>query len=512
MGKKTRTAHAIKNFAWSTVGNIANSLLGFVSRTIFIYCLGTVYLGVNGLFTNILGMLSFAELGIGSAISFSLYKPLAENDIKKIQQIINFYRTAYRVIALVVSAIGIALIPFLKYIVKGADGIDHITLIYCIFLFNTVTSYLITYKTTLLSADQRNYFITNINTVVKIITVVVQSILLLIFKNFYVYLISNAVIQLASKFYMNHFTDKMYPYIKGRNDERLPAEDKKVIIKKVKALIIHKIGGVLIHQTDNIITSAFINVVAVGLVSNFTMLISMLTNFLNSFLGSSVAGLGNIVATENHERRLSIFKNYDFLGFCFVGLSTICLYFLLSPFIVLWIGEDKLVDAATVALLCVNYYLDGMRIPLFNIKCAAGVYEQDSWIPIAQAVANVTISVVAAKYLGLKGVYLGTLISGMIPNIARPFIVCRQVFDKDTKWYFKEYIKRAVIIAAIIAVLTVIFKFITLENLLGAFVIKAILCVAVSSAVIILIYRKSDEFMYVQGTMKKMIRRMSDAD
>jgi O-antigen/teichoic acid export membrane protein len=494
------------------VGNITNSLLGFVARTIFIYCLGTVYLGVNGLFTNILGMLSFAELGIGSAISFSLYKPLAEKDEKKIQQIINFYRTAYRIIAIVVSIIGISLIPFLKYIVKGADGIDNITLIYCIFLFNTVTSYLITYKTTLLSADQRNYLITNINTVVKIITVVAQSVLLVIFKNFYVYLISNAVIQLASKFYLNAFTDKMYPYVRGKNEERLPSEDKKVIIRKVKALIVHKVGGVLIHQTDNIITSVFINVVAVGLVSNFTMLISMVNNFINSFLASSVAGLGNIIATESYEKRLGIFKNYEFLGFWTVGVSTVCMYFLLSPFISLWIGADKLVDSITVMLLCANYYLDGMRVPLFNIKCAAGVYEQDSWIPIAQAIVNITVSVAAAKYLGLKGVYIGTLISGMIPNIARPFIVCKHVFNKGVKQYFIEYFKRIVVVAGVIAVLTAVFNFITIENEILLFAVKAIICFAAANIVIALVYRKSDEFLYVKQTVRKVIRRGSDAD
>ena len=178
----SRTGFVVKNFVWATVGNLSNALFSFVARTVFIYILGTAYLGVNGLFTNILGMLSLAELGVGAAISFSLYKPLAERNTQTIQAIINFYRNAYRIIALIVAIVGLSILPFLKYIVRGVNEVEHINLIYCIFLFNSVTSYLITYKTTLLSADQRNYLITNINTVVKAITMILQIIYLVIFR------------------------------------------------------------------------------------------------------------------------------------------------------------------------------------------------------------------------------------------------------------------------------------------------------------------------------------------
>ena len=164
---ESRIQYAAKNFAWGTFSNIINSILGFFSRTVFVYTLGETYLGVNGLFSNILGLLSLAELGIGSAISFSLYKPLAEHDTKKLQAIIHFYKTAYRFVAIVIAAVGLCIVPFLKYIIKGAEGIENTQLIYCIFLFNTVSSYLISYKSTILAADQKNYLLTNINIIVK---------------------------------------------------------------------------------------------------------------------------------------------------------------------------------------------------------------------------------------------------------------------------------------------------------------------------------------------------------
>ena len=510
MAKQTRTVLAAKNFIWASVGDAVNLLLSFVSRTIFIYTLGTVYLGVNGLFSNVLGMLSLAELGVGATISFSLYKPLAENDINKIQAIINFYRTAYRLIAAVVAAMGICIIPFLSYIVKGADRVDNIVFIYCLFLFNTVTSYLISYKSTLLRADQRNYLITNINTVVRILTVIIQSIMLIMFKDFIIYLLANAVIQLISKIYVNRYTDKRYPYIRGRNSSRLPDADKKTIFTKIKAMMIHKLGDVAINQTDNIITSAVINVIAVGLVSNFTMIIASVNSIVTSFFSASVAGLGNIIATESNENRLRIFKKYDFLGFCFFGWTAICLAFLLSPFITVWIGADKLVDKWTVLLLCVNYYFTGQRVSLGNIKAAAGVFEQDVWMPFAQAAVNIAISIMAAKMFGLPGIYIGTFISSFVPNIGRPIIVYKYVFGIKSSLYFKQYIKRILLMlisGGLIVLSDTIFH---IDNVLLTLVFRGIACIIIPTAVIWAVYHRTEEWNYCINTVKMLVRRRTN--
>ena len=198
MNTESRTQKAAKNFLFSILGNSVNYIITFVSRTIFIYILGATYLGVSGLFTNVLGMLSLAELGVGTAISFSLYKPLATGDKQKIKALIDFYRTAYRFIALVVSILGLILIPFLPYIIKGAEDIKNINLIYILYLTNTVLSYLITYKSTLLVADQKSYLSTNITTITNIVTALTQIVALLIFKNFIVYLVIQIVIQLMT--------------------------------------------------------------------------------------------------------------------------------------------------------------------------------------------------------------------------------------------------------------------------------------------------------------------------
>lgn len=504
MENRSRTEYMMRNFFWSTIGTLVSTVLNFVSRTVFIYTLGTVYLGVNGLFSNILGMLSFAELGIGGAISFSLYKPLAENDTEKIKAIIYFYKNAYRLVALVVTVIGICIIPFLDVIVKGADGIDNLKLIYCIFLFNTVTSYLITYKTTLLNADQRNYLITNINTVVKIATMAIQTVVLIVYKNFILYLMVGAIIQLLSKFYMNIFTDKQYPYIKEKNITKLSKDEKNNLYTKIKSLIMHKVGAISINQTDNIITSAFINVGVVGLVSNFVMIINVINMFISSFFNAATAGLGNVIATETVQKRKEIYDNYDFMAFWLFGWSSVCLYFLISPFVTLWIGSDKLIDKATVALLCINYYFAGLRVPLGNIKGAAGVYEQDKWAPIVESAINICVSVIGAIYLGLPGIYIGTLLSGMVPNIVKPYVVYKYIFERKCLSYFKEYIKRILLLVISVLIIELFIKVISINNIHIMFVVKIVMCLIVPNLVFIFAYMRSHEFAYILNMVKKL--------
>ena len=495
----SRTTFAAKNAMWGMAGNISNALLAFISRTVFINVLGTQYLGVNGLFTNILGMLSLAELGIGSAISFSLYKPLAEKNTRQIQAIINFYRSAYRVIALIVTVVGLSLMPFLHYFVRGVPEVQNIDIAYAIFLFNSVTSYLVTYKTTLLSADQRNYLITNINTVVKAIIATLQITYLLTVGNYIGYLVIDATVQLLSKFYLNHFTDKRYPYIQGKNDARLSKKDKATIFTKIKALILHKVGEVSVYQTDNIITSAFINTAVVGLVSNFTLIINTINTFVMSIFNSMTASFGNLIATETVEKQMRSTKRYDFMCFVFFGWTALSLYTLLDPFIVLWIGRDRLIGNLTVMLLCINYYFTGMRVGLTNVKTAAGIFEQDKWIALCQAAANLAFSIILVRPMGLAGVYMGTLISSMIPNLSRPYIVYKYLFKRSCIPYLVEYMRRFIEVVLCAAIIKGIDCILPGMSIYLRFAILLVLCIIIPAFLLILVYRKSDEFQYFKG-------------
>lgn len=507
---KSRIRYTIANFFWSAFNIIATSILSFITRTVFIYSLGTVYLGVNGLFTNLLGLLSLTDLGIGSAIGFSLYKPLAEEDEDKICRLINFYRVAYRIIAGIIAVVGLALLPFLSYIMKGTDDIKHLTVIYLLYLFNSVSSYLIVYKSVLLDADQKNYIITNVNTITRLVCSLLQIVVLLIFKNFIIYLVVEVICHFVSKICEHYYVLKQYPYLKKNKKLKLEVVERKQIFIKIKGLMFHKFGDIAVNQTDNIITSSVINVTVVGQISNFVMIINFVNNMIMTLFNSAVAGLGNLVATEGNDRREYVFNRYDFLSFWLYGVSSVCMFFLIEPVVNMWLGKEYLVDHMTVVLLCINFYLAGQRVSTGNMRNAAGIYEQDWWSPMIQALLNIGISVFGAYRWGLKGVYVGTIISGMIPSIVRPYMLYKYVFGKGCIKYFQKYLFRIILMLITVGFAMVATSPLNSDTSFLAVFLRFLISLLIANGMFFLAFRKKDEFIYFKvlgwETVGKIIR------
>ena len=435
----SRTENTAKTIVWGYAGNIISMIVHFISRTIFIYTIGISYLGINGLFTSVLGMLSLTELGIDTAINYSLYKPVANNDRARIKALMSLYKKAYYIIALVVSVIGLVILPFLPYIVTDAEGIPNVSLYYLLFLFNTVSSYFISYKYGLVNAEQKGYIINGFNTVFTIITTAAQCVALVVFKNYLVYLIVQAAFQLIQKITIGIYLNKRYKYLNEVENVALPAEETERIKNNVKALLLHKLGEISIYQTDNIIISAFISVVVVGKVSNYNLIITSVSSFIMIIFNGVTASIGNLIAVESKERQKEIFDIYNFLGFWLYGFATICFFVLFTPFIKLWIGEANLIDEVSLILIIVSQYLTGQRLTVNNMKTAGGIFEQDKYISLIQGIINLVISLVCVYWIGLPGVYVGTVLSGLFANIARPIIVYKHLFGESAKQYFVKF-------------------------------------------------------------------------
>lgn len=503
----SRLEMTAKNAFWSYFSMGVSFVLQFISRTVFIYCLGEGYLGINGLFSNVLGVLSFAELGIGTAINFSLYKPVAEHDIEKIKSYMYYYKWAYRIIALIVCILGIILIPFLDILVTDPGNVGNITIYYCIYLFNTVTSYFVSYKYSLVNAEQKNYIYTNINLIITTSTIIIQIIALVIWKNFLVYLLVAAIFGVFQKIFISRYFDKLYPYLKDKNVKKLSKNEKNTLISKVKALVIHKIGDVSVHQTDNIIVSAFVSTKMVGLLSNYNLIISTVTSCINILFNSVTGSLGNMVATETKEYQYQIFKKYRFIGFWFYGFTAIVLSILMSPFIELWIGNRMVVGVLTINLIVLDYYMIGQRVCLNNIKSAAGVFEPDKYVAILQAIVNLVTSIIFVKLIGLPGVYVGTIIQGTLSSVLKPILSYKLLFGKSSKYYFVDSMRYGgtVLLAYIICYILSkkVFENITVLS----FSLMAILVVIIPNIVFALVFHRSDEFKYLIGIVKSMIRK-----
>lgn len=500
-----RVRSAAKNIAFGQIGNLVIQILNFILRTMFIQYLGDTLNGVNDLYTSVLSVLSMAELGVGTALNYSLYKPVAVGNIEKIKSYMQLYKKAYRTIGIVIAVIGTGIAPFLPYLVKQPQGVSvrDLTLYYFIFLFNTVSTYFVAYKYSLVNAEQKNYIQTNIITVTKVITVCLQIAVILTTGNFYIYLLTAAFVELAQKIFVSYYLNRRYPYLKERNAQKLSAEETGEIVTKTKALVFHKVGDVARLQTDSMIISGFINVTLVGFVGNYNLILNSIANMVNTVFNSVLSGFGNLIATESKEKQYQLFKVYRFFACWIYGFSAVGFFLLLTPFVSLWLGEEKTLAFTMVSCILIDYYFKGDRIVLSNFKTAAGVFEQDKYLALIQGVVNLIISIVLVQKIGLTGVYIGTIVSGLIANITKPFIIYRVILEKPVGQYFADSVKYLLTLTAILALLSGIKTILMPRVTVITFGIMFLVICAVFNLIFFLLFRKTEEFGYLTGILKR---------
>lgn len=495
-----RIQQAKKNIAFGLISNLIIIIMNFVQRTVFIMVLEKTLLGVNTLFTDILSMLSMTELGIGTALNYSLYKPVAAHDYEKIKSYMRLYKKAYLVIAAVIAVIGVALIPFLQFFVKnpGDSTLAQLRVYYLIFLFNTVSTYFVAYKYSLVNAEQKNYIQTNITTITKIVSVLVQIAVLLLTKNFLCFLLAQAAVELVQKIFVSHYLNRLYPYLLDKNVEKLKKEETDVVVTKTKALMCHKIGDVARLQTDSIIISSFIDVGINGVVGNYKDIITYASNFVNIIFNSVLSGFGNLVATESKEKQYQVFKVYRFFACWLYGFATVGFWYLLTPLIGdIWLTGEWKIGQGIVTLILIDFYFKGGRIVLANFKIAAGVFEKDRYLALIQGGVNLVVSIGLVQVIGLSGVYVGTVVSGVMANLIQPVIVYHDCFERKAVSYFMDSLKYIAVILGIGAVLFPVREMILGQVNLVTFAVMALAVTVVYNLVFFLVFRRTDEFSYL---------------
>ncbi len=500
-----RVRQAGKNIFFGYISNFIILAMGFLQRTVFIMVLDRTLLGVNSLYTDILSMLSLAELGIGSALNYSLYKPVAANDREKIKSYMGLYRKAYLAIAGVITVIGLLLIPFLPYLIKDSGGISvkDLTVYYLIFLFNTVSTYFVAYKYSLANAQQRNYIQTNIATITKIATVFAQIVILFLTGNFLLYLLTQAAVELLQKIFVSIYFNKLYPFLRDRDVRKLQKEEKDIVVTKTKALMFHKIGDVARLSTDSIIITYFMNVDWVGIVGNYTMIITYAANFISVIFNSVISGFGNLVATESREKQYAMFRVYRFFACWLYGFAAVGFWLLLTPLVTgLWLDESWKLGQAVLTLILVDLYFKGGRVVLVNFKIAAGVFEQDKYLSLLQGAVNLVLSVVGIQYIGLAGVYVGTVVSGVMANLVQPVIVYRDCFGRSAWTYFADAAKYIGVIVGVVLVMVPVKHFLMAEVNPATFAKMAAVVTVVYNMAFLLFFRKTEEFGYLWNLLR----------
>lgn len=501
----SRTINSFKNIVTGLSFQIITIILGFVNRSVFLYCLSVDYLGIQGLFSDILNMLSLADLGFSTVMIYSLYEPLAKNDHKKIAALISFYKKVYLAIAAFFSVVGVALIPFLKYLVNFENEIPHLQMYYVLYLANMISSYLVVYKTNILEADQKGYIIQKYSIIFSIAQSVCMMIFLLLTKNYIVYLVVQVGFTYIKNLFISFKAEKTYPFIKQK--EALKKEEKIVVVKNVGSAFLYKVSGVLINATDNTLISVLVNTSMVGYYSNYSLVVTRLTALINSVFYSMTASLGNLVVTEDEEKRFKLFKTLQTISAILSSFCTVCLMYLIQDFIQIWLGKEYQLDKFVLSAIIVNFFLSISLLPIWVYRDATGLYRKTRYIMLICAFLNILYSVILGKICGLAGILIATSLSRISTYFwYEPRLLFKQYFGKSCKIYFKFLLNNIVITAFLIVVVNFTSNRIYVDGML-TFIVKLILTVLVSGIVLLLFYHKDSGLKIIINRIKSIIKK-----
>lgn len=494
-----RSKTSLINAFVSMTTYIISILLGFISQKIFIQYLGNEYLGLNSLFVNIISVLAIVELGFGSAIIYNLYKPLSENNIEIINSLIQYYKKIYRIIAVVVLSLGVCLMPFLDTIVGKLTISRSIYFIFLLFLVDAVASYLLTYKRSIFYADQKTYIINIVHIGYLILLNASQVAVIILYKNYILYLVIKIIFRILENVIITLLANMEYPYLKTNNINQLDTSIKEEITKKVKGLLFHKIGSAVVFGTDNIIISMTksLGVITVGLYSNYNMIIIAVSSLFSQTFSSVTATVGNLLIENNSTKTYKVYKNILLLNswiYAFISASILCM---IEPFIILWLGKDFLLSKFVLIVLVINLYIQGMRQTSNIFKNAAGIFYEDRYVPIFESILNIVFSILFAKFFGLAGIFIGTIVSSLLVYFySYPKFVYGYVLKKNYVQYAKDYSKY--IIGTFVSILPVfiITEMFKAYNQWIQLLINGVCCLIIPNFIYYLFFRKTTEYQY----------------
>lgn len=508
---QSRTKHSIKNSGYAILSQMITIILSFLVRTIFIKTLDESYLGINGLFSNILMLLSFAELGFGTAIVYAMYKPIAKQDEVKISAYMNYYAKIYRFIGTLILVVGLCLIPNLEFFINDVsvlpDNMPPLWLIYVLFLLNTASSYFFNYKRSLIIASQKGYIDSMNQLYFNLIRSIAQIVVLLFWKGYLLYLISQIICTILANIFISLKADKMYPFLKQNKHASLDKTELKALQKNVMAMAFHKFGSVIVSGTDNILISKFVGLSATATFSNYVLLTSTVRTLFVQILSPITASVGNFVAVQSKEESYQFFHKLFFLNAYMAIFCSSCLMILVNPFIeILW-GENYLFPYYIVACLMMNFFLDRMRLTSQIFIDTNGLFWPIRWKSFIEAIINLSMSLILIKIfnLGILGVILGTTISNLLTNFWwEPYIVYKLVFEKNLFSYFiaySKYLLTLIITIGLTALITI-----SIPTTFIGFIIKTVIAVIIPNLLMFLLYYRSDEYQYFVNMLLKIIK------
>lgn len=506
MKNNSRTENAIKNTKITIFCHIVFLLCSFICRTVFTKKMGAEYLGVSGLFSNILTILSFAELGIGSTLVYRLYKPFAKNDYNKINLYVKLYKKIYSIIIIIIFTVGIFITPFLKYLVDAPNIKENIILIYLLYLSHTLASYLFVYKKTLLTANQKDYIVSLFNELFNLIMNIMQCLVLIFFKDYIIYLIISIVCAILSNISCSLYVDKKYKFLKNSINDKLSKEEVKELKKDTKGLMMTKIASTAFSGTDNVFISTFIGIKYVGILSNYTLILQTINTLMNKIFSSITASIGNmVVSKESEDKTESVIFKMFFINAAMYSYICIGLALLIKEFVTeYWLDYEYYLSDSIVLLAIFELYLRSIHYPLYTVRNAIGLFSQCRFIVVILALLNILLDFILVKPLGIAGLIIATIISRGIAYVVDIHVVYKYGLKKSPKQYYLNLFKWLGYTTLCYIIISSIFKYFKTFNLLY-FIIKIIIITTIYLLLFIVFYKKSDELIYYIDLIKKRV-------
>ena len=494
----SRTKNSVLNIIWMIVSQVTNIILNLISRKFFLESIGSEVLGLNSLFADLLLIISFADLGIGSAISFCLYRPIAENNIDKIRSYLAWLKKFYTILMIILFGIGLMLIPVLFFLNTNVP-FNELVLYYTLYLVNNIISYLWVYKETYVTACQKERQITIINTIFMFFQISLQVVIVKLYSNFYLYLLIAIFTSITRKIVLNIYISKKYEITHLLDDTIIPleSEDKKIIFAKSKSMFVHKIGNLAINQTDSLLISTMINVSVMGLLSNYLVVKNTVNSVTSKVYSSILPSMGNFIVKEDENRQIRIFKIYDFLNFWLCSFCFISMAVLSTPFIVLFFGEEYVIDKVSVFLMCTAFLIDSFRSPVSMLREASGEYEKDKWFTILAAIVNLVVSIVFVILVGLPGIYIGTISAMIVLIVSRSYLLFK---NRYKSFSYCKYMLRLIFYALFSIGLYFLTDFLCriitarIDNYIVSFLIDVCIVAFVVNLAIVIAFAKTKEF------------------
>ncbi len=407
-----RGNNATRNIAYGGLTKLFQTLVPFAVRTVFIYIMGVEYLGLNSLFTSILQVLNLAELGVGSALIYSMYKPIAEDDTDTICALMQLYKKYYRLIGTVILGVGLLVLPFLPKLIKADLPADvNLYVLYSLNLFATVITYwLYAYKICIISANQRADISSKITMGISFLTYIGQIAVLVLARNYYLYIIVTIATGILNNIATAIVANRMYPQYQPKGE--LPQETVKGINARIRDLFTAKVGGVIVYSADTIVISAFLGLTDLGIYQNYYYIVTTLNAFIEIIYNACMAGIGNSIAVESKEKNYRDLEKITLIVSGIMCFSTCCLMSLFQPFMSVWVGESLMLDDTFVVYMCAYFVIYQLTKMLCTYKDASGMWHSDRFRPLCSALTNLGLNILMVKLgFGLHGVVISTVIA-----------------------------------------------------------------------------------------------------